>query len=912
MGLLATRGGRVAVLGLLSSISVAAAQQTVYVDGANCPNPHPANPYCKIQDAICYLKANSPAGGTVLVRPGTYAEAIRVFAGISVVSTDGPAVTTIDATGKPCIKSDCTVNTATTSCTAIQSSSVGGVGQTSADRIEGFHIVGGKGYVWTTTPVTAVGGAIFVWGNSSPTITRNEIVGNAIATTATKAFYGGGIYVDSNLVGGVPVARPVITQNLIDGNLADPPAGSGSKSSYGVGGGIYSGPDAAPTIDGNTIRNNRAGNYATSNQIANGGGIAIYGRAAAGATTVASRNLIQANVAANYGGGFHTTGSLQGTAYESSVGFVENNVFDANDAPNGGGGRADTTLIRIRNNTFVNNTASYGGALNLDPGNSTTDVPTVANNIFASNSVNTASGGGGLFVLGTGFNPVVRFNDLFSNTPQNVAGAKSDASYIGVDGNLSLNPQFVNSAGKDFHLLTTSPVIDVGENANAPAVDRDGAPRPQDAHYLGTNVVDMGAYEFSPDFDGDGLKDWQDPDTDNDGVLNAQDCAPLNKGTSAAPGQVQNTLTLDKTGGGRLSWGRGIQGHVSNVYRGTRVSGQAWAYNETCLSNEIAGTELTDASNPAVGTTYFYLVSAKNFCGESASGKDQLGLDHFSSPACAAANRDTDGDGVKDLSDNCPTTANATQTDADVDGVGDACDNCPAAANPDQLDPDGDGIGSACDNCAAVSNPTQTDTDQDGAGDACDNCPTVPNPGQQDSVGNGVGDACRCLTVVCTTPDACHLPGTCTPTTGVCSAPTTVPNGTACSDGNACTTNDACTSGVCGGTPVVAPAEVDDGVRLGRTGLDTVISWNLAAGATSSDLLRGLVSGLPVGPGGGDETCLAQDVTTSTLADGEDPATGAGFWYLVRGGNACAGKGSYGFVVQGGVPTLERSSATCP
>jgi hypothetical protein len=166
--------------------------------------------------------------------------------------------------------------------------------------------------------------------------------------------------------------------------------------------------------------------------------------------------------------------------------------------------------------------------------------------------------------------------------------------------------------------------------------------------------------------------------------------------------------------------------------------------------------------------------------------------------------------------------------------------------------------------------------------------------------------------VACTAPDACHLPGTCSPTTGQCSAPTTAPDGTACSDANACTTNDACTSGVCVGTPVGAPAEVDDGVRLGRTGLDTVISWNLAAGATSSDLLRGLVSGLPVGPGGGDETCLAQDLTTITLTDGEDPGTGTGFWYLVRGANSCAGKGSYGFVVQGGVPTVERSSATCP
>ncbi|MEO8588277.1 MAG: thrombospondin type 3 repeat-containing protein, partial [Flavobacteriales bacterium] len=43
---------------------------------------------------------------------------------------------------------------------------------------------------------------------------------------------------------------------------------------------------------------------------------------------------------------------------------------------------------------------------------------------------------------------------------------------------------------------------------------------------------------------------------------------------------------------------------------------------------------------------------------------------------------DSDGDGVLDVSDNCPMIPNAGQADADSDGKGDACDACPSTANP--------------------------------------------------------------------------------------------------------------------------------------------------------------------------------------------------------------------------------------
>ena len=101
-------------------------------------------------------------------------------------------------------------------------------------------------------------------------------------------------------------------------------------------------------------------------------------------------------------------------------------------------------------------------------------------------------------------------------------------------------------------------------------------------------------------------------------------------------------------------------------------------------------------------------------------------------PACeqACANPDTDGDGIPDSSDNCPTAYNPDQTDTDGDGVGNACDNCPTVANANQADGDSDGVGDACDNCSSMCNSQQLDADHDGIGDVCDPSPNCGGCGQ--------------------------------------------------------------------------------------------------------------------------------------------------------------------------------------
>lgn len=57
---------------------------------------------------------------------------------------------------------------------------------------------------------------------------------------------------------------------------------------------------------------------------------------------------------------------------------------------------------------------------------------------------------------------------------------------------------------------------------------------------------------------------------------------------------------------------------------------------------------------------------------------------------------DSDGDGLADPQDNCPTAHNTDQSDIDGDGVGDMCDNCIDIANSGQEDDNGDGIGNVC------------------------------------------------------------------------------------------------------------------------------------------------------------------------------------------------------------------------
>ena len=66
------------------------------------------------------------------------------------------------------------------------------------------------------------------------------------------------------------------------------------------------------------------------------------------------------------------------------------------------------------------------------------------------------------------------------------------AAPTGSNNVLGADPQFVNKAAGDFHLMATSPAIDTADPSATEATDFDGTARPQGAKR------DIGAFEYKP------------------------------------------------------------------------------------------------------------------------------------------------------------------------------------------------------------------------------------------------------------------------------------------------------------------------------------------------------------------------------------------------------------------------------
>jgi hypothetical protein len=449
------RSGLVCALSLLGTACLA--QTTIHVG--------PGQTYTTIQSGID--AANS--GDTVLVAPGTYTENID-FKGksITVTSSGGASVTTIDGgSNGPAV--------------SIKS------GETAAATISGFTIQHGGQFGWISTIYTYGIGNIYVL-NSAPTIVNNTItLGNC---WGIESLYSAPL-IQNNTIS----ATQDPNGNCSFGGGAAIIVWGGMNGMYNSNG-VYSG-----LITGNTIENNVESGIEDAG--GNGGaGVAVWGGA-----PVIENNIIRNNSSPGGSGGAINFINSEGTV-------IAQNLIYGNSAGCGGGAIAtDGHGLLVVNNTIVDNVgvgnAGDSECANIaqiypNPDSYGTDNPSdvFVNNIISGSTSYPA-------VNCSWFDPPNEANQpTFENNILYNAGGPFFGSYcVDVSGkynNIAADPQFVDPANGDYHLKSTSPAIDSGDNTalqsfltmtgSALSKDFDGNQRVQDATGKGC-IVDMGAYE---------------------------------------------------------------------------------------------------------------------------------------------------------------------------------------------------------------------------------------------------------------------------------------------------------------------------------------------------------------------------------------------------------------------------------
>jgi parallel beta-helix repeat protein len=415
-------------------------------------------------------------GDIVLVAPGTYYENID-FKGKAITVTSGSA--------------------ATTASTVIDGASKGPAVtfQTGEARttVLSYLTIQHGGFFYSASSF-AVGGIVITYG--APTILNNIITqnncwsiystqsgpliqGNTISATQDPegncSFGGGaGIYVSGNQqnISGLPSAGLAAS---IFGNTIEKNVESGNEDAGGNGGAGIAVWGGSPVIQNNTIRNNASPG-------GSGGGINIE----FGEDVAIFQNLIYGNSAGCGGGALAFEGNAGSSGF--SVVVANNTIVDNIDTGQGG----YSECINI--SQIYPAPDSYG----LSNPNAL-----LINNIISGSTSYPAVNCAWFETPSEAIQPTFQ-NDILLN-----AGGPFFGSYcIDVSSkynNIVADPQFVNAAAGDYHLKSTSPAIDRGQNSVVQTylavtgqnftTDFDGKPRLQDATGQGC-TIDMGAYEY--------------------------------------------------------------------------------------------------------------------------------------------------------------------------------------------------------------------------------------------------------------------------------------------------------------------------------------------------------------------------------------------------------------------------------
>jgi len=446
-----------------------------------------------------------------------------------------------------------------------------------------------------------------------------------------------------------------------------------------------------------------------------------------------------------YGPMFSGSSSGGGAVFDYSSPIMQNCIFIGNSAVVGGALYSFYADPQFINCTFVGNTSNYGAV------------------VFAYNH-SAVSMDRCIVAFSDLGEPAMCFevssveltcSDVYGNVLGDWVGCMAGQGEI--NGNMSIDPFFCDSAAGDFHIADLSPcapgnngcaaLIGALEvNCGAVCVDSDGDGYGDPGHPENWCADDNCPADYNPDqtdTDSDGAGDVCDDDDDGDGIPDSGDNCPL----TYNPGQED-----DDTDG---------VGDACDLCPGfdDTIDGDTDGIPDDCDNCPLAANaDQTDTDGDGDGNACDPdddddgVLDESDNCPLVANvgqeDNDGDGAGDFCDP-------DDDNDGINDSPDNCQYVANPGQENNDLDAMGDACDddddndgvldvndNCPFTDNVDQLNNDGDEYGDACDN----------DDDNDGVPDGSDNCPFDYNPGQEDSDNDNKGDACDC---VC--PDFCDL-----------------------------------------------------------------------------------------------------------------------------------------------------------
>ncbi len=293
------------------------------------------------------------------------------------------------------------------------------------------------------------GGGVLLAGGAAPRFTRCVFLQNRVHVSVQSS-YGGAVevgagcsaeFADCHFFGnyasidvfsgdfgfGGAIAARSLARFAVRGCTFEDNLSAGFEG--GVGGAIYSDPDASGAIDECRFARNSAGV-----------GGAIYG----GPTHV--RSSVFHDNQAFYG---PSAIALQGPFAAEGAGpglEITGNLLYANQLLGGAGTMDVRAAALIRNNTITSNQSPGGFALVASGGNR------IENNIVAFNE------GTGIFCLGAS-DFSVACNDVHANSangsPANYGGSCGDLT--GVDGNLSDDPLFCDPAARRFELAAGSP-----------------------------------------------------------------------------------------------------------------------------------------------------------------------------------------------------------------------------------------------------------------------------------------------------------------------------------------------------------------------------------------------------------------------------------------------------------------------